>query len=111
MGCRCLKTRLSLSLIISLAIPYGYGIDLWNLTRDDVITFLKFSHPLPHPVQHAYTHKIDLGAFTTYCLGTLFVKLSILFFYLRINPDRTFRRLAYAIGAFGITYILISIGI
>lgn len=78
-----------------VSIPYGYGVDLWNLTRGDVITFLK----------------IDLGAFTTYYLGTLFVKLSILLFYLRINPDRVFRRLAYAIGAFEITYILISIGI
>jgi hypothetical protein len=55
--------------------------------------------------------KIDLGAFTTYNLGTLFVKLSILLFYLRINPDRVFRRLTYAIGAFEITYILISIAI
>ncbi|KAE9364497.1 hypothetical protein N431DRAFT_550006 [Stipitochalara longipes BDJ] len=79
----------------AFAIPYGYGVDLWNLTRDEVITFLK----------------LDLGAFTTYYLGTLFVKLSILLFYLRINPDRTFRRLAYAIGAFEITYIALSIGI
>jgi hypothetical protein len=80
---------------VKIAIPYGYGIDLWNLSREEVITFLK----------------LDLGAFTTYYLGTLFVKLSILLFYLRINPDRTFRRLAYAIGAFETVYISLSIGI
>jgi hypothetical protein len=37
--------------------------------------------------------------------------MSILLFYLRINPDRTFRVLAYSISAFEIIYILISIGI
>ncbi len=55
------------------------------------------------------TPKFDLGAYTTYYLGTLFVKLSILLFYLRINPERTFRILTYTIGAFELSYILISI--
>jgi hypothetical protein len=41
----------------------------------------------------------------------MFIKLSILLMYLRLNPDRTFRRWTYAIGAFDVTYCLLSCGI
>ncbi len=111
-ACRSLQTEKNAFVISFLAIPYGYGVDLWNIYRDDVIMFLKVLIPQsPYHTSKLTPTKLDLGAFTTYYLGTLFVKLSILLFYLRINPDRTFRILAYSIGAFEITYILISIGI
>ncbi len=41
----------------------------------------------------------------------MFVKLSIILMYLRLNPDPTFCRIAYAIGAFDVTYSLLSCGI
>jgi hypothetical protein len=40
-ACRCPETEMFLPLIVVTAIPYGYGVDLWNLYLDDVIIFLK----------------------------------------------------------------------
>jgi len=55
--------------------------------------------------------QLDLGGQVAYFIGTLFLKLSILLFYLRLNPDLTFRRISYSIGAFDVFYIVLSIGI
>lgn len=74
-------------------IPYGYGIHLWELYIPKLRPFLI----------------IDLLGQDFYFVGTCFVKVSILLFYLRLNPDKTFRTAAYCIMAFDVTYSFISI--
>jgi hypothetical protein len=57
----------------------------------------------------ANNSQIDLLGQDFYFVGTCFVKVSILLFYLRLNPDKTFRTAAYCIMAFDVTYSFISI--
>ncbi|KAF2494858.1 hypothetical protein BU16DRAFT_49782 [Lophium mytilinum] len=74
-------------------IPYGYGIHLWDLYIPKIKPFLI----------------IDLLGQDFYFVGTCFVKVSILLFYLRLNPDKTFRRVAFAIMSFDVVYSFVSI--
>ena len=57
----------------------------------------------------ANNSQIDLLSQDFYFAGTCFVKVSILLFYLRLNPDKTFRTAAYCIMAFDVAYSFISI--
>lgn len=53
--------------------------------------------------------KNDLLGQNAYFIATIFVKVSILQFYFRLNPNRKFRLTAYAIMAVVIAYNVISV--
>lgn len=53
--------------------------------------------------------KNDLFGQNMYFLATIFVKVSILQFYLRLNPEKKFRYTAYAIMAVVSAYNVISV--
>lgn len=53
--------------------------------------------------------QIDLGAQNVYFMGTCLVKVSIILMYLRLNPEKVFRYLAWLIIAFDVTYSSISV--
>ena len=55
------------------------------------------------------SYQYDLAEEDVYCVGMFFVKCSILVFYFRLNPNRRFRQLAWAIIAFVFACSLVSI--
>ncbi|KAF2137770.1 uncharacterized protein K452DRAFT_216581, partial [Aplosporella prunicola CBS 121167] len=80
--------------ILSLEnVKNGYGVHIWNLAVYKVIAFKKY----------------DLVEVDIYCLGVMFIKLSVLVFYLRLNPDETFRKMTYCLMSLVIAYNIISI--
>ncbi|KAF2802468.1 uncharacterized protein BDZ99DRAFT_337144, partial [Mytilinidion resinicola] len=93
LGTTCQSLASNIPLILIVDIPYGYGIHLWDLYIPKIKHFLI----------------IDLLGQDFYFVGTCFVKVSILLFYLRLNPDKTFRRVAFAIMTFDVVYSFVSI--
>ncbi|KAG2416238.1 hypothetical protein HFD88_007431 [Aspergillus terreus] len=76
-----------------LNIKHGYGMHIWDLHVDQVIIFKQY----------------DLAEEDIYALGVWFVKTAILVFYLRLSPEKRFRKLTYAIMIFVAVYSLLSI--
>ncbi|EAU31596.1 predicted protein [Aspergillus terreus NIH2624] len=74
-------------------IKHGYGMHIWDLHVDQVIIFKQY----------------DLAEEDIYALGVWFVKTAILVFYLRLSPEKRFRKLTYAIMIFVAVYSLLSI--
>ena len=58
---------------------------------------------------HAKQQQYDLAEEDVYALGVWFVKTAILLFYLRLNPEKRFRQMTYAIMGFVAFYSLLSI--
>ncbi|KAF5863379.1 hypothetical protein ETB97_010260 [Aspergillus alliaceus] len=80
--------------ILSLInIRNGYGVHIWDLHLDKLTPFKKY----------------DLAEEGIYALGVWFVKTAILLFYLRLNPDKLFRKMTFAIMTFVAVYSLLSI--
>ncbi|KAF2136817.1 uncharacterized protein K452DRAFT_117195 [Aplosporella prunicola CBS 121167] len=73
-------------------IKNGYGIHIWNLSVYKVIAFKKY----------------DLAEENVYCLGVMFIKLSVLVFYLRLNPDETFRKATFCLMGLVVAYNVLS---
>lgn len=74
--------------ICQAAIPSGFGRDIWTLQFDQITNFLR------------YFFIIELDYFIVLAL----LKLSLLLFYMRIFPSKTFRRLMWATIAFDISF-------
>ncbi|KAE8377969.1 hypothetical protein BDV26DRAFT_304708 [Aspergillus bertholletiae] len=91
MGLICAWIFAILSLI---NIKNGYGMHVWDLHLDKLTPFKK---------------QYDLAEEDIYALGVWFVKTAILLFYLRLNPDKRFRQMTWAILGFVAFYSLLSI--
>ncbi|KAB8226401.1 hypothetical protein BDV33DRAFT_226894 [Aspergillus novoparasiticus] len=75
-------------------IKNGYGVHVWDLHLDKITPFKK---------------QYDLAEEDVYALGVWFVKTAILLFYLRLNPEKRFRQMTFAIMGFVAFYSLLSI--
>ncbi|KAK7697424.1 hypothetical protein SLS64_013562 [Diaporthe eres] len=76
---------------------YGLGRDIWTLSFDDITLFAKYFYVLQ----------------ILYVIGLPMVKLSLLFFYLRVFPARPVRRVLWGtivlILMYTVTFLFISI--
>lgn len=76
---------------------YGLGRDIWTLSFDDITLFAKYFYVLQ----------------ILYVIGLPMVKLSLLFFYLRVFPARPVRRVLWGtivlILLYTVTFLFISI--
>lgn len=76
---------------------YGLGRDIWTLSFDDITLFAKYFYVLQ----------------ILYVIGLPMVKLSLLFFYLRVFPARPVRRVLWGtivlILLYMVTFLFISI--
>ncbi|KAK3348984.1 hypothetical protein B0T25DRAFT_569643 [Lasiosphaeria hispida] len=68
------------SIVCIVQTRYGLGRHMWDITPADLQLFLKLGM---------------IGGALTYNLATLFIKVSILSFYLRFSVDRAFRNTVY----------------
>lgn len=70
---------ISFTVLIQLMLGTGFGRDMWIFPDDDITQFFK------------YLLMIEV----IYAVALATIKASILFFFLRVFPDRTFRILVY----------------
>ncbi|KAF2837271.1 hypothetical protein M501DRAFT_978337 [Patellaria atrata CBS 101060] len=74
-------------------LQYGYGCHVWDISLSKVRPFLI----------------VDLLGQDFYFAGTCLVKVSILLFFIRLNPDKLFHGIAYTIMSLVCVYSFIGI--
>lgn len=78
-------------------IPNGLGTDIWTLTSDQITNFGMYFYIMA----------------VLYFLQVTLLKMSLLFFYLRIFPDKTVRRFLWGTvwfnAGFGLFFVVLSI--
>jgi hypothetical protein len=79
---------ISATINVKTLTPNGLGKDVWTLTPDKITAFAKFFY-------------IDA---IFYFFDVALLKLSILFFYIRIFPDNTIQRLLWGTVVFDILF-------
>lgn len=79
------------------AVRHGLGRDIWTLSEDDITMFAKYLFILQ----------------VFYAAGIPLIKVSLLFFYLRLFPARRIRRVLWATlalnGVYALAFIFLSI--
>jgi hypothetical protein len=104
-----------LSKIWTVTIYGGAGINFWQVSYDQYEALLVVgvvqNSVSPEVTNSSLQWTIPTNIF--YMLSTDFAKVSLLFFYLHLSPDRSFRRLVQGLiacfGLYGVVYALISI--
>ncbi|KAK1997747.1 integral membrane protein [Colletotrichum falcatum] len=75
----------------------GLGKEVWTLHDYEITTFLKAGHPAHRGSSFFFPRRLFLLLEFVYFVGLAVIKASILFFFLRIFPDRRFRRFIWAV--------------
>ncbi|KAJ1324311.1 CFEM domain-containing protein [Microdochium nivale] len=88
----CVILSIPMLVLLVILTKYGLGKDIWMIEdQEDITTFL-----------HVY-YWVEL----VYLAIIPLAKMSILAFYLRIFPDKNFRRWAYVLMAVNVLYLVI----
>ncbi|KAF6810061.1 CFEM domain-containing protein [Colletotrichum plurivorum] len=87
---------ISFVILIQYMIPQGLGLDIWVLNENQIASFLRYL----------------LVVQTHYIFVLAIIKASILYFFLRIFPDKKFRNIVWATLAYdlliGLIFIVLS---
>lgn len=85
---------------------HGLGKDLWTIPFDSITYILKVSTQHLRGAYQADLLQIYYIDELLYLVVISMTKISILFFYLRIFPDKDFRKIAYGVMGVTVAYMI-----
>lgn len=79
---------------------HGLGEHVWSIKSNETANLLFWCEHALHVRKYLLTSLPVFICEPIYLINIAFVKVSILFFYLRVFPDHSFRRICYVFMAF-----------